>query len=93
MSTNLISSRISKPLARKLEELASESDRPKSYHIEQALWDYVDVALWQVRQIQEGLKELDEGKGIPHDKVMTEFRGWIVRRNKKSHPVRRKGGR
>lgn len=93
MSTNLISSRISKSLAGKLEELASASDRPKSYHVEQALWDYVDVALWQVREIQEGLKQLEQGKGVPHDKVMSDFRGWVARRKKAPASRRRKARR
>ena len=84
MHTALVSGRVSRQLADKLEELAEQTDRSKSYHMEQALRDYVDVQLWQVRHIQRGLEEIERGKGIPHERVMAEFRAWIRRRGQKS---------
>ena len=30
-------------------------------------------------QVDEGLKELDEGKGIPHDKVKDRMSKWLTR--------------
>jgi predicted transcriptional regulator len=40
---------------------------------EDATWDEVQERINFVAGVRKGLRELDEGKGIPHDRVREEF--------------------
>jgi predicted transcriptional regulator len=41
--------------------------------LEDAPWEGIQERINFVAGIRKGLRELDEGKGIPHDKVREEF--------------------
>jgi predicted transcriptional regulator len=43
---------------------------------EDATWDDVQERINFVVGVRKGLRELDEGKGIPHDRVREEFAQW-----------------
>jgi predicted transcriptional regulator len=45
---------------------------------EDATWDDVQERINFVACVRKGLRELDEGKGIPHDRVREEFAQWIA---------------
>ena len=45
---------------------------------EDATWDDVQERINFVAGVRKGLRELDEGKGIPHDRVKEEFAQWLV---------------
>lgn len=76
-STSL-SFRTSKDKAEQLEQLATAMDRPKSWVLQQALEAYLDLQAWHVAHIEQGRRELREGKGIPHEEVVrwVESRGF-----------------
>jgi predicted transcriptional regulator len=74
--TTSLSFRVPKDKADKLEELADAMDRPRSWLLRQALDAYLDVQAWQVAHIEEGRRELREGKGIPHEKVVAWLETW-----------------
>ena len=74
--TQAISFRISAEKVDALERLAKATDRPRSWHIEQALDSYLDVQAWQTAQIEKSMAEMDAGKGIPHDEIKKELLGW-----------------
>lgn len=78
MTTTPVSFRIDREQDELLEKLAEATDRPKSWHLEQALNHYLEVQLWQVGHIQKALDVLNEGKGklIPHAKVVARLRSW-----------------
>jgi hypothetical protein len=44
-----------------------------------ATWDDVQERLAFIAGIQEAIKELDEGKGIPHEEVKREYTAWLHR--------------
>jgi len=44
---------------------------------EDATWEDIQERINFVAGVRKGLRELDEGKGIPHEKVREEFREWI----------------
>jgi predicted transcriptional regulator len=44
---------------------------------EDASWEDVQERISFVAAIRKGLAELDEGKGIPHDKMKEEFSEWL----------------
>jgi predicted transcriptional regulator len=74
--TQAISVRIPSKKVDQLERLAKATDRPRSWHIEQALDSYLDVQAWQIAQIEKSMAEMDAGKGIPHEKIKKELRSW-----------------
>ena len=51
--------------------IASSLDRSKSWVIEQAIKDYVDLQAWQLEAIEQGLREADAGNLIAHEEVAT----------------------
>lgn len=78
MTPTPVSFRIDREQDQLLEKLAEATDRPKSWHLEQALNNYLEVQQWQVRHIQKALDALNEGKGklVPHAKVAARLRSW-----------------
>ena len=46
---------------------------------EEATWDDIQERINFVAGVRKGLRELDEGKGIPHDRVKEEFAEWLTR--------------
>jgi hypothetical protein len=45
---------------------------------EDATWDDVQERINFVVGVRKGLRELDEGKGIPHDRVREDFAQWLA---------------
>lgn len=79
-ATRAISFRIGADRLEQLERLAEATDRPRSWHIEQALAAYLDLQAWQVAQIEQSIAELDAGLGIPHEEVKREMARWRRKR-------------
>jgi predicted transcriptional regulator len=45
---------------------------------EDASWEDIQERINFIAAIRKGLSELDEGKGISHDKVREEFAEWLT---------------
>ena len=45
---------------------------------ENATWDDVQERINFVVGVRKGLRELDDGRGIPHDRVREEFAQWLA---------------
>jgi len=45
---------------------------------EDASWEGIQERINFVAAVRKGLRELDEGKGVPHDKVREEFAEWLT---------------
>ena len=45
---------------------------------EDASWEDIQERINFIAAIRKGLRELDEGKGISHDKVRQEFAEWLT---------------
>lgn len=43
-----------------------------------ATWDEIQERIRFVAGVRSGLRELDEGKGIPHERVREEFAEWLT---------------
>lgn len=71
-----LSFRVSETIAVQLDELATAMDRPRSWLLERALEEYLDVQKWQIAQIKKGMQEMREGKGIPHEDVVAWLETW-----------------
>ncbi len=74
--TQAISFRIRSEKVDELERLAKATDRPRSWHIEQALDSYLDDQSWQIAQIEKSMAEIDAGEGIPHEEIKKDLSDW-----------------
>ncbi len=45
---------------------------------ENASWEDIQERINFIAGVRKGLKELDEGRGIPHDRVQEEFAEWLT---------------
>ncbi len=43
-----------------------------------ATWDEIQERIRFVAGVRKGLREFDEGKGIPHNRVREEFAEWLT---------------
>ena len=63
------------PVAKKrLERLAKNTGRSRSFLAAEAINEYLDVNEWQVSGIKQAIASLDRGEGVPHQQV----RDWIA---------------
>jgi predicted transcriptional regulator len=83
MSTTL-SVRIDAATKKQLEALARRTRRSKSFLAAEAIAAFVDAESWQLDEIQGGLRELDEGRGVAHEDVSTWLRSWGGKRERKA---------
>jgi len=44
---------------------------------EGATWEDIQERINFMAGVRKGLRELDQGKGIPHEKIREEFREWL----------------
>jgi predicted transcriptional regulator len=86
MSTTL-SVRIDLGTKRRLEALAKRARRSKSFLAAEAIAAFVEAESWQLDEVQAGLEELDEGRGVPHKDVSTWLRSWGRARERKAPRV------
>lgn len=83
----IITARISPSLAKKLETYAKTAKRTRSWVVEGILSRHVDDEIAFVEAVNEGLRELDAGRGIPHDEVV---RRWKEKSASRRKALRRK---
>ena len=76
MDSTTLSFRVGADKARRLDELATATARPRSWLLEQALDAYLEVQGWQVGHIEQGLRELARGEGVPHAEVAALLKFW-----------------
>lgn len=43
-----------------------------------ASWEDIQERINFIAGVRKGLRELDDGKGIPHDKIREEFAEWLT---------------
>ena len=44
---------------------------------EDATWEHIQERINFMAGIRKGLRELDQGKGVPHEKIREEFSEWL----------------
>ena len=69
--------RLTPELSEKLDALARDTKRSKSYLASEAIESYVDLNTWQIAEIKAGLAEDEEGgPGVQHEEVVRWMRSW-----------------
>lgn len=73
MASEQFSLRLSKDTKCRLEELAKATGRTKAYLALDAIERYLDMEAWQICAIQQGIKDIDEGKFAAMDDVKNDW--------------------
>ena len=68
--------RLDRSVKERLEALAGTAKRSKSYLAAEAIEEYLSVQEWQIAGIEEGIRSLDAGEGVPHEKVAEWIKSW-----------------
>ncbi len=82
--TTTLSVRIDTDTKERLEALAKRARRSKSFLAAEAIAAFVEAETWQLDEIQSGLEELDEGRGVAHEEVSAWLRSWGRKRERKA---------
>jgi len=82
--TTTLSVRIDTVTKKQLEALAKRARRSKSFLAAEAIAAFVEAESWQLDEIQAGLRELDEGRGVAHKDVAAWIRSWGRTRERKA---------
>ncbi len=83
-TSTTISVRIDARTKKQLEALAGRARRSKSFLAAEAITAFVAAETWQLDEMQAGLKELDEGRGVPQKDVAAWLRSWGRKRERKA---------
>lgn len=65
--------RLPKGTKDRLQELADATGRTKAFLAQDAIEKYLELESWQIKSIQDGIKDVDEGKTIPIEKIKNEW--------------------
>ena len=76
MASRPVTMRIEDETVDQLDALAKATDRPRAWHVEQAVQSYLSLQSWQVTHIKQGLAELEVGQGIPQDDIEAYLSTW-----------------
>jgi RHH-type rel operon transcriptional repressor/antitoxin RelB len=68
-----ISFRLPAGTKQRIERLALATKRSKTFVIEEAITNYLNLNEWQVESILEGLKEIQTGQTTPHETVLAKW--------------------
>ncbi|HYL74595.1 MAG TPA: CopG family ribbon-helix-helix protein [Bryobacteraceae bacterium] len=71
-----LSVRLDHSVKKKLEALAERSKRSKSFLAAEAISAYVEAEDWQLAEIKAGIKDIDTGNTVSHEKVSKWLRSW-----------------
>lgn len=82
--TTTLSVRITTDTKKQLDALARRARRSKSFLAAEAIAAFVEAESWQLDEIQAGLGELDEGRGVAHGDVSAWLRSWGRKRERKA---------
>ena len=68
--------RLEPELDEKLSAVATRLDRSRSWVVQQALKEFIELQLWQMSAIQDGLRDVESGRVIAHEDVVTWVESW-----------------
>lgn len=68
--------RIDENMLGRLDNLAKNQDRPRSYLINQALKQFIEYEEWFVQEVKDGLKEIERGEIATDNEIKAAFRKW-----------------
>jgi RHH-type transcriptional regulator, rel operon repressor / antitoxin RelB len=76
VSTETLTIRIDSETKQKLDKLAQQTSRTKSFLAAEAITEFVKMQSWQIGQVQKGIEDCDAGRVIPHEQVEKWMKSW-----------------
>lgn len=76
MTRNVFTVRLSDDVKAELEKLAEATNRSKSYLAAKAIEDYVRQNAWQIRELEQAVKEADAGDFVSEEAVYSWLDSW-----------------
>ncbi len=73
MSSEQFSIRLPKDIKYQLEKLAQATGRTKAFLALDAIEKYLALESWQISAIQQGIKDVDNGKVVSIDKIKSDW--------------------
>ena len=65
-----VSFRLKKQIKNDLATLSETTGRSQTFIVEEALQEYIDLNMWQINAINEGIKQANEGKLLSTEEVL-----------------------
>ena len=91
MTSDTFTVRVDSAAKKRLEQLAKNTGRSRSYLAAEAINEYLAVNEWQVAGIRQAIESLDRGEGVPHDEVKAWVNSWGTRGERPApRPTRRR---
>ena len=78
MKSATVSAKLEPAVADKLDLLAKATARSRSFLVAEAIETYVKDQAWQIRAIEQGIKEADNGNFATDKEVKNAFKKWGV---------------
>lgn len=69
MKKSIITFRLNAQDARELDAVAASLDRDRSWVLSEAVRAYLELQRWQVRQVQEGVRQADAGLFVSDEEM------------------------
>lgn len=82
--TETLSIRLDPDTKQRLDALARQSKRSKSFLAAEAISAYVAQEEWQLGEIHAAIDELDSGRSVSHEKAEVWLRSWGRKGEKKA---------
>lgn len=76
MRSTTFTVRVDAAAKKRLERLAKDTGRSRSFLAAEAINDYLDVNEWQVAGIKRAIASLDRGEGVPLERVRDWVESW-----------------
>ncbi len=73
MASEQFSLRIPAETKSRLEELAQATGRTKAFLALDAIEKYLEIEAWQIRAIQQGIKDIDNNEFVSIDEIQKEW--------------------
>ena len=74
--TETLSVRLDAVTKRRLESLAKQSKRSKSFLAAEAIAAFVELEEWQLGEIRAGIADLESGETVSHERVTAWLNTW-----------------
>ena len=87
MTSTTFTVRVDPTVKQRLEKLAKNTGRTRSFLAAEAINDYLEVNEWQVAGIKQAIVSLDRGEGIAHQAVKDWVASWGAK-NERPAPSR-----
>ena len=76
MRSTTFTVRVDASAKKRLERLAKNTGRSRSFLAAEAINEYLDVNEWQVAGIRQAIASLDRGEGVVHQQVKDWITSW-----------------